>query len=386
MFKNKRVVYVHDVNEMNEHIKYCKIHKMEAPSEAWASLQKIPKLYYTLDVLYTRIILRYHGNGNLYTTYIFQLDGSEHPQTISGLRAFNLLQRMSNKGVVDLTRNYKWYNSYYDSWNVGPIGGLIYFNKKLMGQRYENCIEYDRRSAYACALMEPIPDTKVLPRENDYIKPGEVGFKHTRQGYSNDEQFYAIFEPGIKAEYVYPLIESPFKNFATYYYNKKLNATGLEYDRAKQILNYAIGYIRRKNPFVHSCILSRSRYFIEKLIDKDTLYCNTDSLVTRKPREDLEHLVGDEIGKFKVQHKGAFAYTESGYQWNNDLPSVRGKSKKWFENAYPNGFDILTDTLPFIEANKYYYDNEKGEICLCQEEENIKESIKPQEEIHLEKN
>ena len=140
-----------------------------------------------------------------------------------------------------------------------------------------------------------------------------------------------------------------------------------EADKVKQILNYSIGYIRRKNPFLHSCILSRCRYFIENLIDEDTLYCNTDSLVTRKPRADLEHLVGDEIGQFRVQHKGSFAYTVSGYQWNNDLPSVRGKSKKWFENAYPNGFDILNDELPYIESNTYYYDKEKGEIKKCQE-------------------
>ena len=376
MFKNRRIIYVDDVKEMNEHIKYCKENRIEAPTEAWASMQRIPRLYYTMDILYTRIILRYQGNGNLYTSYIFQLDGSEHAQTISGLRAFNLLQRMSNKGVVDLSKNYKWYNSYYDSWNVGPIGGLIYFNKKLSNARYDNCIEYDRRSAYASALLEPIPDTRVIPREKDYIKPGEVGFRHMSQGYSNDEQFYAIFEPGHYAEYIYPLMESPFKNFANHYYEKKIKTEGKEADKAKQILNYAIGYIRRKNPFVHSCILSRARYFIEDLIDEDTLYCNTDSIVSRKYRIDLENLVGDEIGKFKIQHKGSFAYTGSGYQWNNDLPSVRGKSKQWFKNAYPNGFDILRDELPYTEANIYYYNREKGEIEKCPEEENTNESIK----------
>lgn len=367
MFKNRRIIYIHDVDEMNAHIKWCRENRIEAPTEAWASMQRIPKLYYTLDVLYTRILLRYMGNGNLYTTYIFQLDGSEHSQTISGLRAFNLLQRMSNKGVVDLTKNYKLYDTYYDSWKVGPIGGLIYFNKKKANQRYENCIEYDRRSAYASALLEDIPDTRVIPRERDYIKEGEIGFHHMEQGYSQDQQFYAIFEPGHYAEYIFPAIESPFKKFANYYYDKKIKNDGIESDKAKQILNYAIGYIRRKNPFVHSCILSRARYFIEDLIDENTLYCNTDSLVTCVPREDLEHLVGDKIGQFKIQHKGSFAYTGSGYQWNKDQPSIRGKSKEWFKNAYPNGFDILVDELPFTEANTYYFDREKGEIRKCQE-------------------
>lgn len=367
MFKSKRIVYVTDVKVMNQHIKFCLENRIEAPSEAWVKLQRIPKAYYTLDILYTRLILRYYGNGNYYTTYIFQLDGSEHQQAIPGLRTFSLLQRMSNKGVIDLTGNSKWYNSTYDTWNLAPIGGFIYFNKKLMNNRYENCIEYDRKSAYASALLEDIPDTRRPPRENDYVRKGEIGFRTMKIGHNDEEQLYAIFEEGYLADYIYPAIESPFKKFAEYYYSKKIHAKGKEYDRAKQILNYSIGYIRRKNPFIHSCILSRCRYFIESLIDENTLYCNTDSIVTRTYRPDLELLVGDEIGKFRIEHKGSFAYNSSGYQWNNDLPSIRGKSKQWFINAYPNGFDILKDELPYIEANMYYFNKEKGKIMKCEE-------------------
>lgn len=373
MFKSKRIVYVHDVREMNSHLKWCKENRIEAPSETWASMQEVPRVYYTLDILYTRMILRYQGNGHLYTTYIFQLDGAEHQQEISGLRAFNLLQRMSNKGVIDLTANKRWYNAEYDSWNLAPIGGLVWFNDKLINNRYENCIEYDRRSAYASALLEPIPDTKVIPRENDYVREGEIGFREMSNGPSSEEQLYAIFEPGKLADYIYPAIESPFKKFAEYYYHKRITAKGREADRVKQILNYAIGYIRRKNPFIHSCILSRCRYFIESLIDKDTLYCNTDSIVSRVKREDLEHLVGDNIGQFKLQHKGSFAFNVSGYQWNKDIPSVRGRSKQWFKNAYPNGYDILVDQLPYIEANTYYFDKERGKILKWHEEEDTKE-------------
>lgn len=373
MFKAKRIIYVHDVNVMNAHIKWCRENRIEGPSEAWVLQQRLPKLYYTLDVRYTKLILRYMGNGNLYSIYVFQLDGAEHEQTITGLRAFNLLQRMSNKGVVDLSKNRKWYNPSYDSWNVGPIGGIIYFNEKYRNQRFDNCIEYDRRSAYASALLEDIPDTRKPPRERDYIKPGEIGFRNMNQGYSEEEQFYAIFEPGKYAEYIYPAMESPFKNFARYYFEKKIMSSGEEEDRAKQILNYAIGYIRRKNPFIHSCILSRCRYFIENIIDENTLYSNTDSIVSLVERKDLEELIGNDIGQFRVQHKGSFAYTISGYQWNQDLPSIRGRSKEWFKRAYPNGFDILKDEIPFVEANKYYYNKEKGEIRLCQELEDINE-------------
>ena len=250
MFKTKRIIYVDNVKEMNKHIKYCLENRIEAPSEAWVNLQRIKKVYFTLDILYTRIILRYYGNGNLYTTYIFQLDGSEHQQAIPGLRTFSLLQRMSNKGVVDLTGNSKWYNAEYDTWNLAPIGGLIYFNQKLKDIRFENCIEYDRRSAYASALMEDIPDTRRPPKEGGYLQKGEIGFRTMSQGYNDEEQFYAIFEEGMYADYIYPAMESPFKKFAQYYYNIKLNF-------CKEIHNFFVSVIFFSQSFC-TCIGSIS--------------------------------------------------------------------------------------------------------------------------------
>lgn len=375
MFKNKRIVYVHDVREMNKHLRYCREHRTRATSEAWVKLQRLPRAYYTLELMYARIILRYSGNGLPYTEYIFYLDGSEHQQAVSGMRAFNTLQRMSHKGVVDLTGNSEYYDSLFGTWKIGTIAGLIYFNPKYLGQRFENCICYDRRSAYSAAMLQPIPDTRVLPRRNDYVREGEIGFRLMPHGINNEQHFYAIFEVGKLAEYIYPAIESPFKPFVEYFYKKRKTAKGIEADKIKQTLNYAVGYIRRKNPFVHSCILSRARYFIESLIDDDTLYSNTDSIVSKSPRPDLDKLVGDGIGEFKVEHKGSFAYNGSGYQWNFELPSMRGRSKAWFKNAYPNGYDILKDKIPFMESNKYEYDKEKGIIKLCDLKQEEQESI-----------
>lgn len=378
MFKNKRIVYVRDVREMNKHLRYCKNNRLEAPSEEWAKLQRLPSIYYTLEIMYARIILRYGGNGHPYTEYIFYMDGSEHQQAISGMRAFNTLQRMSNRAVIDLTNNPEYYDKSLETWKIGSVAGLIYFNPKLSGHRYENCICYDRRSAYSSAMLEPIPNTNVIPRKFGRVGKNEIGFIQMELGYNEESHFYAVFEEGAYAEYIYPAIESPFVHFVEHYFNKRKKAKGVEADRIKQTLNYAVGYIRRKNPFIHSCILSRARYYIEKLIDDDTLYSNTDSIVSRVRRPDLDALVGEGVGQFKVEHKGSFAYNASGYQWNNDLPSIRGRSKEWFKNAYPNGFDILTDELPFM-ANKYEYNREKGIIEKCnlvqeKEESNIEQN------------
>ena len=365
MFKTKRIIYVHDVDEMNKHLLFCKNHRILAPSEDYVRLKRIPRAYYTLDILYTRIILRYAGDGNAYTEYIFYMDGSEHHQAVSGMRAFNTLQRMSNKGVVDLTGNRDLFDDQYGRWKVGALGGLIYFNPKYSGQRFDNCVCYDRNSAYSSAMLEPIPDTKVIPRRNDYVKKGEIGFREMAVGYDEGIHFYAVFEEGLLAEYIFPAIESPFQKFVEFFYNKRAKATGIEADKVKQMLNYAVGYIRRKNPFIHSCILSRARYYIENLIDENTLYSNTDSIISKVPRPDIEKMVGKGLGQFKVEHKGNFAYNGSGYQWNFESPSIRGRSKEWFKNAYPNGFDILKDEIPFIESNAYEYDRKEGVIIKC---------------------
>lgn len=376
MFKNKNIIYITDYKIMNKHLKYCKENRLLAPSEDWARMQRIPSVYYTISVMYTRIILRYQGNGNPYTEYIFNLDGGKNTQQISGLRTYNLLQRLSHKGVVDLSNNWKYYDKDFDCWKIGHIAGLIYFNPKYNGQRFENCYEYDRNNSYSAAMLEDIPDTRVEPRMYGTVGKGEIGFREMTRGYTDEIFLYAVFEEGFLADYIFPAMESPFKKFVEFYYNKREKTKNkMEQEKMKQILNYSIGYIRRKNPFVHSCILSRARYYIEELIDENTLYSNTDSIVSLGRRVDLDKKLGHNIGDFKIKHKGSFAYNNSGYQWNKEIPSVRGRSKEWFKNAFPNGFDLLTDKLPYIEANKFIFNEEKGEIEYAAKSVEIKEQI-----------
>lgn len=362
MYKQKRIVYINNVNEINKHIKFCRNNRLLAPSEDWVKLQNMKRCYYTMEDLITKFIIRYEGQGNRYTEYVFLKDGSQFVDKMSGVRAFNLLQRMSNKAVNDLTQNLEYFDLTYYKWKLDTIGGLVYFNPKYTGMRFDNCIEYDENSSYSYAMLKPIPDTKVKPHAG-FVKKGEIGFRTMRRGYADDESFYAIFEEGQLAEYIFPAIESPFGKFVNYYFNKRKKAkTKEERQKLKDILNFSIGYIRRKDPFLHSCILSRARYYIESFIDENTLYSNTDAIVSKVPRPELEALLGEEVGQFKIAHKGNFAYNGSGYQWNFEVPSIRGKSKKWFENMYPNGFDILKDELPYMEANVYYYNEEKGVI------------------------
>ena len=48
------------------------------------------------------------------------------------------------------------YDKDFDCWKIGHIAGLIYFNPKYNGQRFENCYEYDRNNSYSAAMLEDI--------------------------------------------------------------------------------------------------------------------------------------------------------------------------------------------------------------------------------------
>ena len=137
-------------------------------------------------------------------------------------------------------------------------------------------------------------------------------------------------------------MESPFKKFVNRWYEEKKNAkTKQQKAKAKGMLNYSVGYLQRVNPFLRSTIIYYANKMIKDLVDENTLYCNTDSLVSLVPRNDLN--IGTNIGEFKVEHEGQFAFRGFNYQWDNSV-SYRGIPKSWFKP----GFDILVDNIPQI--------------------------------------
>jgi len=364
-FKSTKIVNVKSAKEFNELLKFCKENRHYSPSDYYSLSQDLPSMYYQIEEKLIKIQLKFSTRAGGYKIYEFHLDGSEERDHTTGMKAFNLLQRMSGKAIIDLRGNSEWYDKDKEEWKLATISGLIWFNPKFNNQRFENCYGYDKNSSYSSAMLGPIPDTSVEPRRNGLVEKGEIGFREMAYGKTDETYLYAVFEKGKYAEWIFPAIESPFKDFVNKYYNAKRDAKDKnERQYYKDILNYSVGYIRRKNPFIHSCILSRARYSIESLIDKDTLYCNTDSIISKVERKDIEENLGNEVGQFKIEHNESFAYNDSGYQWGFSVPSIRGKSKQWFKNKYPNGFDILKDDLPYTEANKYYYDRKKMRICV----------------------
>ena len=194
-------------------------------------------------------------------------------------------------------------------------------------------------SAYGYAMLKDIPDTSK-PFTTGQIKEGQIGFVFDNEG--NVDIAYKGF-----SMFIFDLIPSPFVKFVNKYYNMKQNAkTKVEKRKAKEYLNFCVGFLQGRNEFLRAFIVCSANNMIKSLIDENTVYCNTDSIVSLVERPDLE--LGKEIGQWKLEHKGDFAYRGFNYQWYGEKPSYRGICKNYF----PYGWDILKDKFP--DTNNLY--------------------------------
>ena len=125
--------------------------------------------------------------------------------------------------------------------------------------------------------------------------------------------------------------------------------------KAKEYLNFCVGFLQHRDPYTRAQIVGLANDRILSLIDENTIYCNTDSIVSLTERPDLE--IGNDIGQWKVEHRDKFAFVGYNYQWGTGLPSIRGKPKTDFEE----GWDILKDELPDC-GNKFKYNPIMGVI------------------------
>ena len=175
----------------------------------------------------------------------------------------------------------------------------MYYDK-FHENRRTRAFSYDINSSYSNGMLQDMPDTSKPPRINDVIKNNnELGF------YMNDNELICTEEIGKKCRFIFPKVES-----------------------------------------------------IEDLMDENTIYCNTDSIVSLVPRDDLE--IGDDIGQFKEEDKGKmFAYKGFEYQWDLQAPTYRSVAKKWF----PKGWDILKDPIP-TQGNLVKFN---PELCMLEE-------------------
>jgi hypothetical protein len=222
---------------------------------------------------------------------------------------------------------------------------LLGYNPKYNGTR-QKAYSYDLNSAYSAVMMNGWIDT-TNPPEAKIVEEGEVGFS---------ADLSTIVDVGDFSFFVFKKIETPegIKRFINTYYERKKNAkTKADKIYAKNMLNHIVGCLQKKNYFLRAYVVANCNRFIQDLIDEDTLYYNTDCIVSRCRRPDLEENLGDGIGQWKLDHEGEFAYQGFTYQWDYEKPAWRSVPKAWI----PEHYDILDcEDVKIVETNVWYMD------------------------------
>ena len=282
-----------------------------------------------------------YKKGSKVTTYVVRKDMSIKKQETTGLKAYAIGQRYFK--TPDMTQicsrsaRYSWAMKKF-MFSAKPI---LWKNDKYEG-KWVKAYSYDINSSYSFAMLKEMPDTSVPPRSGT-VKKGEVGFKEDSKG-----NFIPVFE-GKYSFWIFPLVPSPFQKFVKVWYDKKNNAKSPEEkNKAKETMNYYVGYLQKKNPFMRAMILYHANKYIASFMDSNTIYCNTDSLVSLVERTDL--VVGVGLGQFKLEKSGEFIFKGFNYQWGGEPPSIRGVPKSWFKKD----FDLAKDPLP-KNGNVYEY-------------------------------
>ena len=300
------------------------------------------------------------------TTLFFNYLGRRYETSLTGAKkdVINIGNIMAQFNKFSNNYNYKLPEGAYGKkttelknyktkveWNISDPGNYMYSDDEHARQ-WLKCYSYDMNSAYSFAMTKPIPDTSVEPRLNDFIGDNEIGFY---------DSGYATTEKGCFAEYIFPLIESPFKDYVYNYYNKKQNAkTKEERTNWKYFLNIPTGMMHKYNIFIRNTILYWCAEYIKQYKDENTVYCNTDSIVSLVKRTDIP--LGDGLGEFKEEHiNDNFKYIKPCfYQWNTECH---------YSGIAKGTITDIENTKNWRDNLPYKYNKEKRRIELCQEQE-----------------
>lgn len=288
-------------------------------------------------------------------TYIFDLNLDEE-FVISGHSCFAEFQKWYKVPNVE-EYNLPFMPKYFDKEKgkyICSAKPVINYNKKYNQQTIVDCYEYDLNSAYSSVLIKKIPDVQNGPLDTHIVGKNQIGFN-----VASDNLFTVT---SGEADVVFNLIDSPqkIKDYCFKYYNLKSHSkTKLEKETNKARLNLPIGYTQRWNPFFRAYVVNECNKIIKPLIDKDTLLWNTDAIISKVKRTDLD--IGDEIGQWKEIPIKTLKYSGNTYQIDNEIPVQRGIPKQWFkrfEQVMGRPFDLLTDTLPSRGNNIYEFNFE----------------------------
>lgn len=337
------------VHEMNEQLKFAKKFRIIEYKKTEDHKQAQDIAYISDGMKYFDLWIR---RGTKKHHYRIAKDGSDLAEVIPGAEAFRVLNTFYKVPRINMLCD-------KEKGDYVAASPYLFKNPRFERQRVY-AYAYDQNSAYAWAMLQPMPDTTFEPHAGKIIPGVEIGFAIRPK--TEDPNSYRLVAKwdGI-ADYIFPQMPSPFQRFVEIWYNRKQHPKDeREKAKAKNVLVFSVGYMQTCNPFLRAAVLGYSERLMRSLVDENTIFANTDSIVSLVPRPDLK--IGSALGEWKLEHEGRFAYVGYNYQWDFNTPAYRGIPAKWF----PKGWDILRDPLPRC-GNTYCFNKEKFKIVEVKE-------------------
>ena len=198
-------------------------------------------------------------------------------------------------------------------------------------------VSYDMNSCY------PYFMTKELPYGNNLgpglVQDDELGFVI---GYSNNSLDLDLKLSGHADFRFKKKTYECFKLWAADGYKKKTD------DRSKKTLfNALLGNLKYHNIFIRATVIGYAKNYIKSLKDENTIMQTVDSIVSLKPRTDLD--IGTGLGQFKVEHEGTLIFeSDSIKTWNDEREIHKGVSA----SIYVNDHEILVAPQYYLESDK----------------------------------
>lgn len=284
---------------------------------------------------YLKVTGKYINSVKL-TTYIFSKDGREVELEPSVSDVYKEMVRKTS-GYHDLLDE----DEKYDNYSSSPFT----FSDYRYWYKEQNVISYDVNKSYFYLMSQDFPDTRQ-PKGKGIVRPREIGFRDSGKVIqSRDGRLrlqLQLVKPGEYADFRYPRRESPFKKYVEYKQKQlELATTKEEIKRIKQSINYSIGNLQHHNPIWRAWIVESGNKRIKSFMDKNTIYCNTDCVVSLVPRPDIP--VSDKVGDFKIEHQGKCTIENATITWEDGTDNRKGVPK-----------------YPII----YRLDKENLELCL----------------------
>lgn len=283
-------------------------------------------------------------------TYVFDRDGEYLIQTTPK----DAVSAMSRVYKIQRTEEIMGIEPKY----IESAKPLLYKNNKYDGKATP-AYEYDLKSAYAQMLKLPLPDLRTAQYD---VKVGknQVGF------FGVGPELWCTFEEGRECQYVFDLMPSPYIKWVDRI-EKMINKETDPHKKTelKSKYRFSIGDLQNLNPFWRGIIVERCNKLVGQYIDKHTIYCNTDGLVSETRRLDIENStefnwVLKSQGRIFKWQKG-----KMNYQWDDEIPAYKGPSKrriKYYNETHDKPWDILVNGLPKVIEHKYNLNKEELKI------------------------